>query len=233
MAEIELCCAYPGCDNKPYHNRGVQRSDLCRSHKDQKHRGEPLRSLRKPAKFCSIDECEYPHHAKGLCMSHYEQVFRRKQAAGTIKTYKTKLKCCSVEGCDRKHYASGMCKRHYFKRRYHRHKTRKQTADERRRISEMEDASRLFDKRMKQRIASINKRRKPKSIPPLRPVRLIQPALNREERDIKPVGVYGMEGAPFKEFSHLPVAWRACKLTVEEAAWCSGLTEEEVRTRWI
>lgn len=67
------------------------------------------------AKICSVEGCDRPALAKGLCGLHYRRMRQhgdphqvkkvgRKKATGT----------CRIEGCDKPVYALGLCKIHYL-----------------------------------------------------------------------------------------------------------------------
>lgn len=68
-------------------------------------------------RICSIEECERPHSARGLCEYHYTKARRD----GSIPIAKRKApmrnppSCCTVSDCDRKHYAKGYCHKHYVR----------------------------------------------------------------------------------------------------------------------
>jgi transcriptional regulator with XRE-family HTH domain len=52
---------------------------------------------------CSIDGCDKPVHARGLCRDHYHSDREaRNLAVGRV---------CAVKGCDRGEFASGFCHR--------------------------------------------------------------------------------------------------------------------------
>lgn len=62
---------------------------------------------------CSVDGCEKPVHAKGLCAPHYTKQY--KEARGLLKTTKPEktVSLCSVEGCETIVYSKGLCQKHY------------------------------------------------------------------------------------------------------------------------
>ena len=55
---------------------------------------------------CSVAGCGAPHHAKGMCSTHYH--------AAWIPTYERK---CSIPGCGRPHAAHGLCVPHWKRNR--------------------------------------------------------------------------------------------------------------------
>ncbi|RME29417.1 MAG: hypothetical protein D6806_01415 [Deltaproteobacteria bacterium] len=68
---------------------------------------------RKPVKPCSVEGCDQPARAKGLCSRHYQRqryAERRKEGAGTVRGTGT----CEVEGCEEKIYAKNMCSKHFM-----------------------------------------------------------------------------------------------------------------------
>lgn len=307
---MSTVCTYHDCDNKPYHDKGVQKHDLCRGHMGQQKRGEELRPLRKnPILICTFEGCGRPHHGKGFCLPHYVQMkrgrgmkpireftqeckwpgcSRKHKAKGYCATHYSQLRTtgrvfdinehgqeveCSFPGCDKPYSAKGLCnghyrqrycgealrplrsvvrdhdeycsrpdcnqeyfakdlcRKHYYQKLYRdRYGGAQETKEEHR---ERIESYRQTAAQQYVRVPLRKNQKKPKSVSPLRPSRIHQPAFRGLERyEVPPVGVYGMVGAPFKECSHLPIAWKACKLTVEEAAWCSGLSEAEVTAQW-
>lgn len=66
-------CSFSGCQRPPRGQHG-----LCAAHYQQKWRGEELRPLRegwnrKHDPICTVDGCDGPHCAKGLCSYHYKR----------------------------------------------------------------------------------------------------------------------------------------------------------------
>ena len=61
-------------------------------------------------KKCSLDGCNRPHKAKGLCELHYR---RRKSDIAPDKPLKGYGKKCTLEGCNREFFAKGLCRIHY------------------------------------------------------------------------------------------------------------------------
>lgn len=53
-----------------------------------------------PKWVCSVEGCERPRRAKGLCSMHYQ----RQRTVGVE---------CSIDGCGNKMHAKGMCQKHY------------------------------------------------------------------------------------------------------------------------
>lgn len=65
-------CSFAGCRHSSRGHHG-----LCSGHIQQKRRGEELRPLRernrKRNSVCTLDGCDKPHQAKGLCSYHYKR----------------------------------------------------------------------------------------------------------------------------------------------------------------
>lgn len=55
---------------------------------------------------CTVDACERPHLAKGLCAMHYQRLNR------LGSTVLPPERNCSVEGCEGKHFGRGYCNTH-------------------------------------------------------------------------------------------------------------------------
>ena len=63
---------------------------------------------------CCVQGCHRPHHARGYCQQHYDEL--RKKDRKTERTVSASdRKLCSVPGCNRFHHARGYCKMHYAK----------------------------------------------------------------------------------------------------------------------
>jgi hypothetical protein len=74
---------------------------------------------------CKIDGCEQKHHAKGLCMKHYDEnrrTIKRRNIEKDSNTLvitqaspqkKIKQEFCKILGCIQKHHAKGLCMQHY------------------------------------------------------------------------------------------------------------------------
>jgi len=65
-------------------------------------------------KFCTIDECDRPSLAKGMCNAHYSRYTRgyTKDKDEPIRK-QVKGRTCSKEGCNKKHYGNGLCVTHW------------------------------------------------------------------------------------------------------------------------
>jgi len=61
------------------------------------------------AKRCSLDGCDNPMNARGLCGRHY----RVAERDGTLPPLAVKLTICAVEGCPRTPRTKGYCQMHY------------------------------------------------------------------------------------------------------------------------
>lgn len=61
-------------------------------------------------KICSMEDCERPAYAKGLCGMHYKRQLRHGSP-----TAGERARVCSVEGCGRAVEARGWCHGHYLR----------------------------------------------------------------------------------------------------------------------
>jgi hypothetical protein len=65
---------------------------------------------------CSVNGCERPIDARGLCSPHYYRM-RRHGDPTAGGTFRSKLgSVCSVSDCEKTPVASGLCKGHWFRR---------------------------------------------------------------------------------------------------------------------
>lgn len=62
-------------------------------------------------RICSVEVCDRPHKAKGLCGPHYTRFIRGQSLDSPISG--PPLAICSVGGCDRPHFALGFCRAHH------------------------------------------------------------------------------------------------------------------------
>ena len=60
---------------------------------------------------CSLEDCDAPYSAKGLCAKHYKRDWARK-SRGYPKPRRQRP-TCSVTSCDALHEAKGFCNKHY------------------------------------------------------------------------------------------------------------------------
>lgn len=67
------------------------------------------RELRPPPE-CSVDWCDRPERARGLCASHYA---RLQSGVELDKPFRKRVESCSYDGCQRAHRAGGYCSAHY------------------------------------------------------------------------------------------------------------------------
>lgn len=67
-------------------------------------------------RVCNVSGCNEPHHARGLCQKHYDELRKKDRKArrlGKGSPNRDKGRTCSVSGCNRPHHAKGYCKLHY------------------------------------------------------------------------------------------------------------------------
>lgn len=64
---------------------------------------------------CSVDECEKPSRARGLCSAHYKRYMRGADLKAPIRVAKGQriYDSCTVPGCGRTHASKGFCNAHY------------------------------------------------------------------------------------------------------------------------
>jgi hypothetical protein len=62
---------------------------------------------------CSVEGCDNPSNARGLCRAHYQRAALR----GTLNHFPRKLPyerpLCSIPDCSEPHLAHGWCRVHY------------------------------------------------------------------------------------------------------------------------
>lgn len=61
-------------------------------------------------KVCSIEGCDRKPQGRGMCSTHYSQLWR---SGKFVKT--PTIATCTVAGCEEKHNAKGLCLTHYFR----------------------------------------------------------------------------------------------------------------------
>jgi hypothetical protein len=68
-------------------------------------------------RLCSVEGCDRPINARGLCAGHYTRWYLHGDTRADIPL-KVRRADCSIEGCEEKHLGLGYCRRHYvaFKR---------------------------------------------------------------------------------------------------------------------
>lgn len=65
--------------------------------------------------LCSVDGCDQPKAAKGLCRGHYQRLMTTGHVGSStipIRTARGVHACCAVAGCDRPHAGKGYCSGH-------------------------------------------------------------------------------------------------------------------------
>ena len=66
-------------------------------------------------KTCSLDYCDRPHGAKGLCHAHWKQQYQGRPLSPLRVTHAGEP--CAVEGCNRVRHVRGLCVTHESRRR--------------------------------------------------------------------------------------------------------------------
>lgn len=56
---------------------------------------------------CEEDDCDRPHHGRGLCKRHYNERYK----------HKPPTKMCEVDGCRSKRHTDGLCNMHFNRMR--------------------------------------------------------------------------------------------------------------------
>lgn len=69
-------------------------------------------------KLCSVEGCNRPHHAKGLCKLHYGRLTRTGDTV-RINNIIDHNGHCSVEGCTKPIKCKNLCVMHYWRWRIH------------------------------------------------------------------------------------------------------------------
>lgn len=71
---------------------------------------------RRPAKICSVEGCDKPARARGLCSRHYQRQrnAERRRAEGEQDLPRRGHGQCQVEGCQEVIYARQMCSKHFM-----------------------------------------------------------------------------------------------------------------------
>lgn len=109
-------CSFPGCTKAIKSRKDM----ICDSHYSQKRRGKPLTALRQPIYVCTIEGCERPHNARGLCKAHLSRAARNGDTnPGTPINTKHPGARCAVSDCERPHYALGYCTSHHTRVQRH------------------------------------------------------------------------------------------------------------------
>lgn len=70
------------------------------------------RGVKAVSETCTLDWCDRPHRAKGLCNAHYQRSLAGLDLAKPLKIIDPD-RGCRVKGCDRKHASKGLCEAHY------------------------------------------------------------------------------------------------------------------------
>ena len=62
---------------------------------------------------CTLEGCERPHAAQGLCSPHYLRWRMDNDLEPPIRKRDAVRAPCSVDGCEEKSKARGLCPKHY------------------------------------------------------------------------------------------------------------------------
>ena len=65
--------------------------------------------------MCSVQDCERPIQAKGLCSTHYQRMRKGTPLDAPMRKRKETWTRCTVPGCDRWSFAREMCQMHYWR----------------------------------------------------------------------------------------------------------------------
>lgn len=66
-------------------------------------------------KYCSIEDCDKPLIARGLCTKHYQQLKHRNE----LPPLSPKPSCCIAPRCRRKIWSNSYCTMHYQRWKHH------------------------------------------------------------------------------------------------------------------
>jgi hypothetical protein len=67
-----------------------------------------------PITLCSVDSCELPVAAKGLCAAHYQRQRKGVPLDAPMRKRRETFELCTVPGCDEASFSRKMCQRHYW-----------------------------------------------------------------------------------------------------------------------
>lgn len=109
-------CSAEDCERYPDGGKG-----MCSMHyRRWLKRGDTSLAYPRRDPICSVDGCDRPHHANGLCTWHEQ---RRRAGlpldAPRFRSIKGQKPTCWAEGCDEVSSAKGLCPMHYQRWRKH------------------------------------------------------------------------------------------------------------------
>lgn len=72
-------------------------------------------------KSCSVAGCQRPHYANGICLAHYQRMYRHGEVMADRPIIEKRRRCwrvpkdarCRSPVCDRPVRARGLCEAHY------------------------------------------------------------------------------------------------------------------------
>lgn len=111
----ERICTVEGCERKATKN--IKTAPLCYTHDARRRAGIPDLEIVTPQKLsehCTIEGCDYPTRAKGLCDAHYQRSVRGDVVEVTIARRRVTKPCLS-EGCENPGRSRGYCSMHYYR----------------------------------------------------------------------------------------------------------------------
>lgn len=113
-----MTCKVDGCP-KPAGVPGTAWG-WCSTHYHRwKRTGDPLTTLTslkpKPPADCSVDGCDTPRWARGLCGTHYRRLMTKGEIGTAERQWVPAVGKCTVPGCRKPVKATGFCQAHYLR----------------------------------------------------------------------------------------------------------------------
>ena len=63
--------------------------------------------------LCTVEHCDRPHLARGLCSAHYQRWQKRSRQTLDAPIRQQRGRTCTIKDCDRPHLARGYCSLHW------------------------------------------------------------------------------------------------------------------------